>query len=82
MGKQKMDELTEDEKRIRIEEDKLFKKMSAPPSKLEGVLDVLDDDQCKESLSKQRQEDKKKRRKKDEMQSTKLKKLRQSDLEH
>ena len=44
MGCQKDSELSEEEKKIRLEEDKLFEKLSAPPKKLEGVLDLLDDD--------------------------------------
>ena len=65
MGRQKDSELSEEEKKIRLKEDKLFEKLSAPPKKLEGVLDLLDDDRCKDSLTEQRRTDKMKQRAKD-----------------
>ena len=74
MGKNKDSELSDEEKRIRQEEDKLFEKLSAPPTKLEGVLDVIDNDHCKDSLTKQRESDTKRQREKDEKKSTSLKK--------
>jgi hypothetical protein len=74
-GKQHDTKLSEEEKKIRQEEDELFKKLKAPPSKLEGVSDILGDDQCSESLTEQRITDKKRLREKDEKRSAAFKKV-------
>ena len=75
MGHHKGSELSEAEKKIRLEEDKLFEKLSAPPKKLEGVLDLLDNDQCKDSLTEQRRTDKEKQRAKDKKARNKASKI-------
>lgn len=41
MGKVKDSKLTDEENKIRQEEDKLFEKMKAPPSKLEELTDII-----------------------------------------
>ena len=75
MGNQKGTELSAEEKKIREEEDELFEKLREPPSKLEGVLDILGDDQPSESLNQQRLTDKKRLREKDEKRSSALQKV-------
>ena len=74
-GKQKDAKISPGEKKIRQEEDILFGKISAPPSKLEGVFDILGDDQPSESVIQQRLTEKKRQRENDVKQATKLKKL-------
>ena len=43
MGKVKDSKITDEENKIRQEEDKLFEKMKAPPSKLEELTDIIGD---------------------------------------
>ncbi len=75
MGKEKETKLSEEEKNIRMQEDELFQKLSAPPSKLEGILDILGDEQQSENLAEQRLSDKKRLREKDEKQANALRKV-------
>ena len=75
MENQKGTELSAEEKKIREEEDELFEKLREPPSKLEGVLDILGDDQPSESLNQQRLTDKKRLREKDAKRSSALQKV-------
>ena len=51
MGKMKDSELSEEEKKIRQEEEKLFQQLSAPPTKLEAISDVLCEDKGEDSTS-------------------------------
>ena len=44
MGQMKHSKISEEEMRIRQEEDMLFKEIRAPPTKVEGVSDVLGED--------------------------------------
>ena len=72
MGK-KETELTAEEKAIRMEEDELFLKLKERPRKLEGIMDILDDEEKSESLKAQRATEKNKRRKVDQDKSSALK---------
>ena len=64
MGKKEI-KLTPEEISIREEEDQLFDKLKAPPSRLGGVMDVLGDEEVSKSLYEQRKTERTKRRKED-----------------
>ena len=44
MGEKEI-KLTAEEKAIRAKEDELFDKLKAPPAKLEGIMDILGDEE-------------------------------------
>jgi hypothetical protein len=57
--------LTEEEIDIRKKEDELFNELKKPPVKLDGIIDVLDDAEKTDSVSKLRSNDKKAREKRE-----------------
>ena len=72
MGEKEI-KLTAEEKAIRAKEDELFDKLKAPPAKLEGIMDILGDEEKSDSLAVQRATENSKRRKLDQEKSSALK---------
>jgi len=66
MGQKKGANLSNEEKRVRVEEEEMFDELKKPPVVLEGVLDLLGDEHRTDELVKLRTQEKKKRRRNDE----------------
>jgi hypothetical protein len=61
MGGKKSTHLTPEEIEIRKQEDELFEKLKEPPEILEGVMDVLDDDEKTDAVAMHRVSTKKRK---------------------
>lgn len=73
MGKTKDAGLSAEELEIRQKEDAMFEALKAPPSILEGVMDVLGDAAKSNAVAQKRSNDKKRRLERESLKATKLK---------
>jgi len=74
MGKEKETQLSEEEKKIRVQEDELFEKICTPLEKVNGILDILGQQQS-DTIDMEHSSEKKRPREKDEEQPDALKKV-------